>query len=306
VGVIALAGCSLQPTSLPEGPATELSGVPFFPQTVHECGPAALATVLNYSAAPATPEELAHEVYIPGRQGSLQIEMLAATRRHGRLPYVIEPHLDTLRAELAAGLPILVLQDLGALWIHRWHYAVVVGYEPATDMLILRSGTERRRLESVDRFIYSWERAGRWGMLVLPAGVLPATATPDRYVKALNDAAGRIPAGDVTVDFDAAVLRWGDSPVLLFAAANNAYASGDLANAETLYRRLLALDPDQVAARNNLATLLLDRGCITAGQREAALALNSAVPTSPFLEALRDTNQRAQALTADREPAECQ
>ena len=280
--------------------------MPFFSQTIHECGPAALATVLNYSAAKATPEDLAHEVYIPGRQGSLQIEMLAATRRHGRLPFIIEPHLDTLRSEVAAGLPVLVLQDLGALWIHRWHYAVVVGYEPATDMLILRSGTDRRRLESVDRFIYSWERAGRWGMLVLPPGVLPATAIPERYTRALSDAAASLPAGDVAMDFDAAVARWGTSPTLLFAAANNAYASGDLARAEALYRRLLALDPGQVAARNNLATLLLDRACVAAGQREAKIALNNAEPTSPFLEALRDTSRRAQSLTPDHEPAECQ
>ncbi len=300
-----LAACSSQPPSPPEDPLTELTGVPFFPQTIHECGPAALATVLNYSAAPTNPEELAHEVYIPGRQGSLQIEMLAATRGHGRLPFVIEPHLDTLQAEVAAGLPVLVLQDLGALWLHRWHYAVVIGYEPARDMLILRSGTDRRRLESVERFVYSWERAGRWGMVVLPPGVLPATATPERYTRALSDAAGRLPAGDVAVNFDAAVARWGNSPTLLFAAANNAYASGDLSRAEGLYRRLLALDAGQVAARNNLATLLLDRGCVTTGQREAAMALHTADPVSPFLEALRDTNRRAQALPAAREPADC-
>jgi hypothetical protein len=303
--MLALTACSFQPQVLPEDPLTEIIGVPFFPQTIHQCGPAALATVLNHSAATTTPDGLAHEVYIPERQGSLQVEMLAATRRNGRLPFVIDPDLDSLRAELASGLPVLVLQDLGALWIHRWHYAVVVGYEPATEMLILRSGTERRRLESVDRFVYAWDRAGRWGMVVLPPGVLPATATPERYTRSLSDAVGRLPADDVAVNFAAAVARWGDSPTLLFAAANDAYASGDLTKAEALYRRLLAVDAGHLAGRNNLATLLLDRGCVTAGQREAALALNAADPASPFLEALRDTNRRALAPTTVREPAEC-
>ena len=61
---------------------------------------AALATVLNYSAATTTPEDLAHEVYIPGRKGSLQIEMLAAARNRlagaqvsaplGRVPVALE------------------------------------------------------------------------------------------------------------------------------------------------------------------------------------------------------------------------
>ena len=303
--MLVLAACSIQPNPVPEDPLTELTGVPFFPQTIHECGPAALATVLNYSAATATPDGLAHEVYIPERQGSLQIEMLAATRRNGRLPFVIDPQLTALRAELAAGLPVLVLQDLGALWIRRWHYAVVVGYDPATDTLILRSGTDRRRLESVARFDYGWERAGRWGMVVLPPGVLPATATPERYTRALTDAAGRLPAADITVDFAAAVARWGNSPTLLFAAANQAYASGLLPEAQALYDRVLALEPEQAAARNNLATLLLDRGCVAAGQREAALALNSAASGSPFLEALRDTNRRAEGLESGAEPAEC-
>lgn len=306
MGAIALTACSLQPQPLPEDSRKELTAVPFFPQTVHQCGPAALATVLDYSGVPTSPDELVGEVYIPERQGSLQIELLSATRRHERLPFVIQPDLDALRAEIAAGLPVLVLQDLGALWMHRWHYAVVIGYEPVDKVFILRSGTERRRHESLKRFAYSWDRAGRWGMLVLPAGVLPASATPEQYARALSEAVGRIAPNDITKNFDAAVARWDNSPTLLFAAANDAYAGQAFAQAESLYRRVLALEAGHVAARNNLATLLLDRGCVTAGQREAALALSIAAPADPFLKALRDTHRRAQSLTADHDAADCQ
>jgi len=305
VGAVALTACSVQPPMSSEDPRAELTGVPYFPQTIHECGPAALATVLNYSAATTTPEGLASEVYIPGRRGSLQVELMAASRRHARLPFVIEPDVEALRAEVAAGLPVLVLQDLGIAGIRRWHYAVVVGYEPLTEVYILRSGTERRRHEPARRFSAGWERAGRWGMIVLPPGTLPATATAETYTRALSAAAGRIPAVDVALNFDAAVKRWGDSATLLFAAANNAYASSEVTKAEAFYRQVLALDAGQVVARNNLAMLLLDRGCVTAGQREADLALRLAPADSPFLDALGDTNWQARSLQAGSDPAEC-
>ena len=48
-------------------------------------------------------------------------------------------------------------------------------------------------------------------------------------------------------------------PALIFAAGNTAYATGDLARAEALYRRVLSLQPGHVSARDNLAALLLDQ-----------------------------------------------
>src|SRR5262249_47579541 len=86
-----LQGCASftpQTESLAQGriaglpPARELVAVPFFPQSDYECGPAALATVMVAAGVKVTPEELVPEVYLPERKGSLQVEMLAAPRRH--------------------------------------------------------------------------------------------------------------------------------------------------------------------------------------------------------------------------------
>ena len=90
--------------------AVELSGTPFFPQEEYQCGPAALATVLNVAGVAAAPDDLVDQVYLPKQHGSLQIELLAATRRADRIPYRFEPTLVALRAELDAGRPVLVLQ----------------------------------------------------------------------------------------------------------------------------------------------------------------------------------------------------
>ncbi|MDW8252235.1 MAG: PA2778 family cysteine peptidase, partial [Myxococcales bacterium] len=162
----------------------ELEEVPFHPQELYQCGPAALATVLAHSGAAVTPEALVPEVYLPARGGSLQAEMLAAARRHGRLAYPLAPQLADLLAEVAAGTPVLVLQNLALLPPARWHYAVVVGYDLAREEIVLRSGTTRRLALSLAAFERTWARAGRWAMVVVPAEKIPVTAVEERYLAA--------------------------------------------------------------------------------------------------------------------------
>ena len=108
------------PTSL--APRVELTETPFFPQEEHQCGPAALATVLNYHQLAVTPAELTPQVYLPEREGSLQIELVAAARRYGMLAYPLRGNLSDLMTEVAAGNPVLVLQNLAFGWLPKWHY----------------------------------------------------------------------------------------------------------------------------------------------------------------------------------------
>jgi hypothetical protein len=54
--------------------------------------------------------------------------MIGAARRHGRLAYLITGP-DSMFEEVAAGHPVIVLQNLGLSWYPVWHYAVVVGYD---------------------------------------------------------------------------------------------------------------------------------------------------------------------------------
>src|SRR6266403_1280816 len=86
-----LAGCAApQSRALQSTPPPLLSGAvemdqsPFFPQEAFQCGPAALATTLNAAGISAMPEDLARQVFLPARRGSLQVEMLAAARRRVR------------------------------------------------------------------------------------------------------------------------------------------------------------------------------------------------------------------------------
>src|SRR6267143_388496 len=116
----------------------ELTQVPFFPQSEYQCGPAALATALASFGVKVTPEDLVPQVYLPERKGSLQIEMMAAARRHGMVSYQLAPRFEDVLRELSAGNPVIVLQNLG--FGGGWHYAVAVGYDYSYGDLILRSG----------------------------------------------------------------------------------------------------------------------------------------------------------------------
>jgi hypothetical protein len=98
----------------------------------------------------------------------------------------VEPALDALLAEVAAGHPVLVLQNLGLDWLPRWHYAVVIGYDLERQELVLRSGTERRRITPFGVFLNTWDRAERWGIVVLPPQTLPARARPGPWLEAAS------------------------------------------------------------------------------------------------------------------------
>ena len=189
--VLILNGCASTPQSrqiLTQGPgklpaAFELTKTPFFPQTQHQCGPAALATVLQAHGVQTTPEKLSSQVYIPDRKGSLQIEMTVAARRHGMLPYQLKPQLLDVLTEVSAGNPVLVLQNLAFSWYPEWHYAVVIGYNTETDDIILRSGTTRRWVTPFEVFERTWQRANYWALALVPVGEIPRTADPLRYLK---------------------------------------------------------------------------------------------------------------------------
>lgn len=253
--------------------AVLLADVPFHPQTEYQCGPAALATVLGASGVPSTPGQLAQQVWLPGRQGSLQLELVAATRRAGRIPYQIDADPDALLAELQAGRPVLVLQNLLVRSVPRWHYAVLVGSEPARNRLLLNSGAERGLEMSAPKFLRTWDWAGRWGLVVLKPGELPARTDAARYLSAVTDfeaVAGRAAAAPA---YDVAMQRWQDDPRLHLALGNSAHAAGRRVDAAIHYRDGLALAPRDPVLGNNYASVLGELGC----KAEARAALENAL-----------------------------
>jgi hypothetical protein len=263
ISLLVSSGCAFLgggPTvRVPAGaPASALvDAVPFYAQEKFQCGPAALAMVLQWSGVAATPESLSSALFTPGRQGTLQTGLITGARRHQRLACVVTG-LDCLLREVAAGRPVVVLQNLGLSWLPHWHYAVVIGYDLNSRQLILHSGDKAARHVGLRTFQYTWDRAKQWGLLVLPPGRMPVCAEPSDYLKAaLGLQQAGYPAAAVQA-FSAAVERWPDNAEAFMALGNALYTMGSPREATQAFERAVYIEPGNGDALNNLAHLLAE------------------------------------------------
>jgi hypothetical protein len=292
--LLLLTGCASFPEDVRELPVGagpfELEATPFVPQERYQCGPAALTTVLLASGADVALDDIVDRVYLPGRKGSLQFELLAAARSEGRLPYLIDGTLSAIRTELAAGRPVLVMQNLSIAVMPRWHYAVVVGIDPDRDRVILRSGTERRHMTSIRTFLYTWRRSDYWAFVVLPPDTVPAAVDKTRYFDAIAalEQAGQLESAAIA--WRTALSTWPGDTIATFGLGNVYLAGGQYADAEQVYRELLAQDEGMVVARNNLALALADQGEFDAALEEIGKALDQA-RGSDLADELKDTER---------------
>ena len=241
-----------RPPDLP--PRAELKQVPFFPQVEYQCGPAALATALVASGVQITPDELVPQVYLPERKGSLQVEMLAAARRHGRISYQLAPRFEDMMREIAAGNPVIVLWDQSPLG--TWHYAVAVGYDFGAGEVYLRSGETQREKVSFPLHEFMWRRSGYWAMVTMPPDRIPVTADEARWLSAIaaTERAGGAAASRTA--YSQFLQRWPRNVAAAIGLANAHYALKELPAAERALRDAVAWDPQSVIALNNLAHTL--------------------------------------------------
>jgi tetratricopeptide (TPR) repeat protein len=274
--ILWLAGCAAQQVLLQDNQLPrrkEIVWVPFFPQQQYQCGPAALAMAISATGAEVTPEELVPQVYLPQRKGSLQAEMLAATRRNGLIAYRLTPELSDLLTEVAAETPVIVLQNLGLNWYPVWHYAVVVGYDLDQQQIILRSGLERRLEMPFSTFQRTWQRGGSWAMMALSPERMPVGATEQNYIAAALALEQSRQLKAAQSAYQTALLRWPQNLTALIGLGNTHYMMGNLDQAEQAFREATLIHPESGVAYNNLAQTLADQG----KRSEALVAAQHAV-----------------------------
>jgi hypothetical protein len=185
--------------------------------------------------------------------------MIAAARRHGRIAYPISG-ANALLNEIAAGHPVIVLQNLGLSWIPVWHYAVVIGYDLNQGVITLHSGITHQKITALRTFENTWSRGEHWGLVVLPPSRLPATAEMNSYVKAVVglEKARQWPAA--AEGYQTALNHWPRSLSAHMGLSNSLYAQGELKSAEKVLRMTTDLFPNEGVAFNNLAQVLWEQG----------------------------------------------
>lgn len=272
-----LSACAGRPVAIPPPEAftdvpvkRQLQQVPFYAQDAYQCGPAALAMVLNHRGKQATPEALKERVYIPERKGTLQVELVAAGRERDLLVYPLAGKLEDLVAEIDAGNPVLVMQNLAFDWMPQWHYAVVVGYDLAQREMIVHSGLNEARREPFEVFMRTWQRADRWALVMIPPDQLPATAEPLPYLRAASDLEQTGRLDSAAAAYQSAMQRWPDQAAARFGLGNVAWAQGRKQDAVDHFRVLVADFPELEAGWNNLAFTLEATGCKAAAEATKA------------------------------------
>jgi Tetratricopeptide repeat len=180
-----------------------------------------------------------------------------------------------LTAELAAGHPVVVFQNLGLGRFPVWHYAVAIGYDLDSGDLFLHSGLDAWRVMPLGTFERTWARGDYWGLVVLPPGKLPASADEIAVLRAATglEQAGKFRAAAAA--YAAIAERRPDSLEAWIGRGNAAYAAGDLERAENAFRTAVRRHPNAAAAWNNLAHVQGETGrraeAVAAAQRAVRL-----------------------------------
>jgi tetratricopeptide (TPR) repeat protein len=222
--------------------------------------------------------------------------MLVAARRHGLVAYRLEPNLADVLREIAAGTPVISLENYGMKFWPKWHYAVLVGYDLGSGELIRRSGLTLRQLMPFEVFEYVWSTDGRWAMVALPPDRVPVTATETRYGEAVIALEKTGNAKNAHVAYNAMLERWPGSLVGLMGRGNTAYALKDLATSESAFREAAERHPDSTSAFNNLAHVLAERGKLDEAIAAAEQAVSLGGPLLPSAQATLDGVRRKAAV----------
>nr|WP_281388643.1 PA2778 family cysteine peptidase [Litorivivens lipolytica] len=293
---------SVTPTT-PPAQASHKLDVPFVEQDLAYCGPAALSSAMKFHGQSVDMDELIRQVYVPGREGSLTLEMTAAVRRQGMMPYPASPTLDALVKELDAGNPVLVLQNLSFNWWPQWHYALVVGYEDNGAKLLLHSGDQAYYSVPSRTFMKTWHRSDYWGLVPLPLGRIPETVSVLLYLSELEKMreTATISDSDYEAVLERSVERWPRSATAQFLMANllqEQKRDGALA----YFQRGLQLQPDNALAWNNFAFALDAEGCPLTARK----AITHARTLKPFDQRLARSERELSEKQVETEPAGCE
>jgi hypothetical protein len=148
--------------------ASYIEDVPFFPQVELMCGPASLASVLNFYGHKVDLQEVSQAVYHPGLKGSLSIDLFIYAKERGFEVMQYKGGLEDLKARLREKSPLIVFLNLGYEFYPIGHYVVVVGYNDDMEVVVAHSGTTRAKLFSYKSFLDDWAKTGFSTLLIKP------------------------------------------------------------------------------------------------------------------------------------------
>lgn len=238
-------------------PRATVENVPVLAKADEDCGPASLATALGWSGTAADPADLRlSDIKSGAAPGSL---FAASASRYGMLAYPIQG-LKPLLQEVAAGRPVIAMQNLGVVEKPKWQCVVVVGYDLPAGEILLQGDSKSPRPIPLRVFEHLWQASDNWGLLVLPAGEMPHAADVKRYLDAAKALAVNGPGIETVLAYDAAIATWPENAEAHMGQAAALTAMGDRKGASQAWREAAELAENPALPLVNLAELLVRMG----------------------------------------------
>ena len=144
-----------------------IKSVPFYPQEKYHCGPASLAGILNFWGVPASPEEIATEIYSGSARGTFTLDMILYPEKRGLKGAQYEGSFEDIKNKINAGYPLIVMVDEGFWMYQKNHFMVILGYRE--DGVVVNSGKDQHKFIPLSDFLKSWEKTKHWTLLITPA-----------------------------------------------------------------------------------------------------------------------------------------
>ncbi len=292
---IMLAGCQATPQTdrlTDQPPATlpaahYISEVPFTAQQQYYCGPTTLSEVFGYHGQQIAPEAIAPTLFIPGREGSLQLEMVSATRQFGFLPYSEQGTLPRLLQLVSADIPVIVFQNLSVAWLPQWHYAVIIGYDLHAATVTLHTGVTPDYTMPMTVFERTWARGNHWMLAPLPRHKISGHLHAFTYVSAAYDMLTTGQASHAVGYLEAATTQWPEHWLAYFLLGNY-YLTAKPEQAIHWFEKGFHAGQYQPAYLNNFAHVLAQEGC----QQQALALLRMGIQAFPDDARLSVTQQQ--------------
>lgn len=237
-------------TSLPD--AVEISNVPFINQEVGHCGPATLTMAMMAVGKEVELATITSQVYTPNMKGTLQTDMMSATRRQGMLAIPIE-NLNSLLTEVAAGNPVIIFENLAFAWMPQWHYALVYGYDLKREVVIMHSGSEQSKHWDLRKFERSWKLGDYWGIVVLPPNQLSVTGSELSHLTAAAALEKLELKEEAFTAYNKILSRWTESLGALIGLGNYYFAKSNYKESAKKLSLAVRHHPLSAIAWHNLA-----------------------------------------------------
>ncbi len=161
-----LSSC-LSTSRIQTGPSVE---IPFYRQSDYQCGPAALASVLNFWYRRAglpeiSVQEIIDSIYSQGARGVLGIDLEIYARKKGFDIIQKSGTVEELKAFINEGIPPIILVSYGFSVYQIDHFMVVKGYNEEGIIVHSKKPNQFISYEELGRI---WKKAGYWMLVIKP------------------------------------------------------------------------------------------------------------------------------------------